>query len=46
MTARGLPFGAGEMNRTPDLLITNEGDKVFATVDFHAYTQYKSTAYE
>ena len=24
MTARGVSFGAGEMNRTPDLLITNE----------------------
>lgn len=24
MTARGFSFGAGEMNRTPDLLITNE----------------------
>ena len=24
MTARGISFGAGEMNRTPDLLITNE----------------------
>ena len=21
---QGFPFGAGEMNRTPDLLITNE----------------------
>jgi len=25
--------GAGEMNRTPDLLITNEGIGVFACVD-------------
>ena len=24
MTAWGISFGAGEMNRTPDLLITNE----------------------
>jgi hypothetical protein len=24
MTAKGVSFGAGEMNRTPDLLITNE----------------------
>ena len=24
MTAKGFKFGAGEMNRTPDLLITNE----------------------
>jgi hypothetical protein len=24
MTARGFVSGAGEMNRTPDLLITNE----------------------
>ena len=24
MTVKGFDFGAGEMNRTPDLLITNE----------------------
>ncbi len=26
-------YGAGEMNRTPDLLITNDGIDVFAPVD-------------
>ena len=30
---QGFSFGAGEMNRTPDLLITNEGMKQFALVD-------------
>ena len=30
----GLLFGAGEMNRTPDLLITNDGIGVFAPVDW------------
>jgi hypothetical protein len=28
-------IGAGEMNRTPDLLITNDGISVFAFVDFY-----------
>ena len=31
---QGLLFGAGEMNRTPDLLITNDGIGVFASVDW------------
>ena len=31
---QGLLFGAGEMNRTPDLLITNDGMVVFACVDW------------
>ena len=30
---QGLLFGAGEMNRTPDLLITNERIGIFARVD-------------
>ena len=30
---QGLLFGAGEMNRTPDLLITNERIDIFARVD-------------
>ena len=30
---QGLLFGAGEMNRTPDLLITNDRYKMFAFVD-------------
>ena len=38
-------IGAGEMNRTPDLLITNDTKIVFASVDYHGYTLYKSTAY-
>ena len=29
---QGLSFGAGEMNRTPDLLITNDGIDLFAPV--------------
>ncbi len=28
-----MHIGAGEMNRTPDLLITNDGIKVFAIVE-------------
>jgi len=28
-----MQIGAGEMNRTPDLLITNEGKLVFAIVE-------------
>ena len=31
---QGFLFGAGEMNRTPDLLITNDGIGVFASVDW------------
>ena len=31
---QGFSFGAGEMNRTPDLLITNEEIGVFARVDW------------
>ena len=31
---QGFLFGAGEMNRTPDLLITNDGMVVFACVDW------------
>ena len=31
---QGLLFGAGEMNRTPDLLITNDRCEVFLFVDF------------
>ena len=30
---QGFLFGAGEMNRTPDLLITNEMIHIFALVD-------------
>ena len=30
---QGFLFGAGEMNRTLDLLITNDGIGVFASVD-------------
>ena len=30
---QGFLFGAGEMNRTPDLLITNERIGIFARVD-------------
>ena len=30
---QGFSFGAGEMNRTPDLLITNEMKGVFVRVD-------------
>ncbi|WP_168162368.1 hypothetical protein [Acidovorax sp. KKS102] len=30
---QGFLFGAGEMNRTPDLLITNDGIGEFAPVD-------------
>lgn len=29
----GICVGAGEMNRTPDLLVTNEGEKEFRCVD-------------
>ena len=35
--------GAGEMNRTPDLLITNDRKPVFVTVDLRRYNLYKST---
>ena len=31
---QGFLFGAGEMNRTPDLLITNDRCEVFLFVDF------------
>ena len=31
---QGLLFGAGEMNRTPDLLITNDEIVVFVCVDW------------
>ena len=33
------------MNRTPDLLITNNADKVFESVDWCRDNQYKSTVY-
>ena len=35
MTVNPFSFGAGEMNRTPDLLITNDSEVVFALVDLH-----------
>jgi hypothetical protein len=35
-TIAGLENGAGEMIRTPDLLITNEPAKVFAGVEAHS----------
>ena len=31
---QGFSFGAGEMNRTPDLLITNEVMGIFVRVDW------------
>ena len=31
---QGFSFGAGEVNRTPNLLITNEEIGVFARVDW------------
>ena len=34
-----VSIGAGEMNRTPDLLITDDGKTVFAFVDSHIYNQ-------
>jgi len=33
MTARGVSFGAGEMNRTPDLLITKKRIQQFHIVE-------------